>query len=54
MKRQATIISELRCSKCGCIMPIPRKRGQLRADNHIKHMYCPRCKEIQAFVEHTN
>lgn len=51
VKKQAVIISHLKCSKCGHLIPIPRKRGKLRENMHIKHMYCPFCKSEQAFVE---
>lgn len=51
MKKQVVIISHLKCSKCGHLIPIPRKRGKLRENMHIKHMYCPFCKSEQAFVE---
>lgn len=51
MKRQVVVISNLKCCNCGKINPIPRKRGQLRENKHIKHMYCPFCKSEQAFEE---
>ena len=46
-------ISNLKCTKCGNKISIPRKRSNLREDGHIKHMYCPFCKEIEPFEENS-
>lgn len=45
------IISYLKCTECNEKIPIPRKRGQMRENGHIKHMYCPYCKKITPFIE---
>ena len=41
------------CEVCDFKMLIPRKKGQKRELGHIKHMYCPRCKETTGFIEET-
>lgn len=41
----------LQCSCCGNINPIFRKRSKMKVKNHIKHMYCYKCKEVTAHVE---
>lgn len=41
----------LQCSCCGNINPIFRKRSKMKAKNHIKHLYCYKCKEVTAHVE---
>ena len=41
----------LQCSCCGNINPIFRKRSKMKGKNHIKHMYCYKCKEVTAHVE---
>lgn len=54
MKKQKTIISHLKCTKCHNEISIPRKRGKLRQNGHIKHMYCPFCQEETPFEESRN
>lgn len=41
----------LQCSCCGNINPIFRKRSKMKVKNHIKHMYCPVCKDVRAHIE---
>lgn len=39
-------LSQMRCTRCGGMMPVRRKRGHLRKKNHIKTMWCPWCKRV--------
>lgn len=39
------------CECCGNHVQIRRKRNKMREYDHIKHMYCYKCKEVQAHVE---
>lgn len=43
--------TELICTDCGMIMPIIRKKCKQKKVGHIKHMYCPKCKDTRAFTE---
>lgn len=43
--------THLECEICENIVPIHRKRGKMKERNHIKHMYCFRCKETTAHIE---
>jgi hypothetical protein len=40
----------LKC-ECGNINPIFRKRSKMKEKNHLKHMYCYKCKEVKAHYE---
>lgn len=51
MKKQEMVISNLKCQECGNILTVPRKRAKQREDGHIKHMFCPYCKDIKPFEE---
>lgn len=51
MKKQKMVISSLKCQECGTILTVPRKRARQRESGHIKHMFCPFCKNIKAFEE---
>lgn len=51
MKRQKMTMSTLHCEVCDTKMIIPRKVAQKREEGHVKHMYCPHCKETTAFKE---
>jgi Fe2+ or Zn2+ uptake regulation protein len=46
-------INHLKCEKCGSVMPIPRKRGEKREKNHLKHLWCYKCKETTEFRENS-
>jgi uncharacterized protein CbrC (UPF0167 family) len=46
-----TFISEMICVDCGQASPIPRQKGRLRKQNHVKDMYCPFCKKDTKHVE---
>lgn len=51
MKRQKTVLTTLECEVCGTQMPISRKASKQKKPGHVKHMYCPKCKKTQAFIE---
>ena len=44
-------VSTLHCLSCGASMPIPRRIGRLREKNHIKTMWCYRCRRKSQFIE---
>lgn len=50
-KKQKIYMSTLVCTACGVTMKIPRKVGQRREQEHVKHMYCYQCKRETAFKE---
>ena len=39
-------LSQMKCERCGGMMPVRRRRGRLRKKNHIKTMWCPWCKRV--------
>lgn len=41
----------LQCNECDYVFPIFRKRHRMKEKNHVKHMYCPSCKEVKPFLE---
>ena len=45
-RRTAMPLSQMKCCKCGGMMPVRRRRGHLRKRNHIKTMWCPWCKRV--------
>lgn len=49
--KTSTIPTYLECSCCKNVQQIHRKRSKGREKNHIKHMYCYRCKETTAHIE---
>lgn len=51
MKKQKMIQARLECPECKTVMPISRKAGKKKVAGHIKHMYCPTCKEVRGFEE---
>lgn len=51
MKKQRTVQTKLQCTDCGTVFPIQRKASKKKELGHIKHMYCPTCKEVKAFEE---
>lgn len=44
-------ISELRCTECGAVFPIPRKKHARREQGHIKDLWCYKCGKITKFKE---
>ena len=52
MKKHGDIyISELHCTECNTVFPIPRRRAKRREKGHIKDLWCYRCKKITKFKE---
>lgn len=45
-------ISEFKCPECGNMIPIPRNEAQVRANKHIKDLFCPWCNKIQKTIEY--
>lgn len=41
----------LQCKECGNVTRIHRKRSKMREKNHIKHMYCYKCREVTPHIE---
>lgn len=41
----------VRCLFCGNVNEIQRSKGKLKKSGHIKHMYCPICREIRPHEE---
>lgn len=50
-KNQIMVQSKFVCQECGAQMVLYRKRAEQRKLGHVKHMYCPNCKETTAFTE---
>ena len=42
---------DLECAMCGFVSTIQRRDSKNRAKGHIKHLWCPKCKERTAHVE---
>ena len=53
-KRSDMYVSELRCTECGAVFPIMRRNGKRREKDHIKDLWCFRCKKITKFLENKN
>lgn len=49
--RTRTAETYLTCPECGNVTTIHRKRSRMREKNHIKHMWCFRCKEVTGHIE---
>lgn len=43
--------THLQCPQCDNPVTIHRKRSKMREKNHVKHMYCFKCKEVTGHVE---
>jgi hypothetical protein len=43
--------THLSCSCCSNVVSIHRKRSKMKEKNHVKHMYCWKCKETTAHIE---
>lgn len=39
------------CQACGGEFPIRRRLDRLKDAEHVKHMYCPWCKQVTASKE---
>lgn len=43
------------CMKCGKKgIPLPRNKGRVRKENHIKHLWCLNCRERTPHMECRN
>jgi uncharacterized protein YbaR (Trm112 family) len=51
MKNKKMITSNLKCTECNYIFPIPRFKNSLRERNHIKTLWCPYCKDYKKMKE---
>lgn len=45
------VLSNLQCPSCLNVVQIPRPKGLRREDNHVKHMWCFKCKEETGHIE---
>lgn len=41
----------LRCQNCGNETMIWRRKGRLKEPNHVKHLWCFKCRDRTAHVE---
>jgi hypothetical protein len=46
-----TMISRLRCSRCGSVFPIHRQWSNRRKNGHVKTVWCVRCKARTQHLE---
>ena len=53
MGKHYIVISMLACKDCGSRFPIPRKTCQLREKEHVKDIWCYRCKRVTKFIENS-
>ena len=44
-------ISYFHCPDCDMVMSVPRFDHRRREKDHIKDLYCPRCKGVKKMVE---
>lgn len=51
MRNRKMITSNLKCSDCNNIFPIPRFKNSLREKNHKKRIWCPWCKTYKNMEE---
>jgi ribosomal protein L33 len=50
MKKNA-VQKQLVCTECNYKLYIFRQAGKNKPGGHIKHMYCPVCRDIRPFEE---
>lgn len=50
-KRNDLLIMYYRCCVCNKQITIPRQKGRLRGEGHIKDLWCPYCKVDSKFSE---
>ena len=43
-----------KCPNCNTIMIAYKKSNKLTKLNHIKHMYCYKCKQTTGFIQISN
>jgi hypothetical protein len=46
-----TVPAYLECECCSTVTTIRRKTGKVKEREHVKHMYCYKCKEVTAHTE---
>lgn len=46
-----TVQTILQCSECGNKVKIWRKMNKQKSIGHVKHMWCPYCKDYVGFFE---
>lgn len=51
MRKSNYSISNFICQECGNVFPLPRQTSKQRKNNHIKDLWCPKCKKIVKTVE---
>lgn len=52
MKKQGFEIHKFVCPECNNVVSLPRKKGRLRQQGHIKDLYCPFCKKVTKMKEY--
>lgn len=43
--------TKLTCSRCNFVQIIQRKKSKLKKAGHIKHLWCPKCKDRVEHIE---
>jgi len=51
MRKVKTVLTYLECPECKFEYVISRKESNQKKIGHIKHMYCPKCRRKQGFIE---
>lgn len=51
MARYKTVTTELMCLNCGTMLPISRKSHKQKEKNHLKDIWCYKCKAVTKHVE---
>lgn len=51
MAKRKFAATQLQCPECDNIQTIQRRQSKMREKNHIKHMYCWKCKETTGHIE---
>jgi len=51
MPEKGPLIEVYTCPVCGQKMYVPRSHGRRRPKDHVKHMYCVRCRKRVGFVK---
>ncbi|QEM43099.1 helix-turn-helix DNA binding domain protein [Bacillus phage Chotacabras] len=49
--KTVTASTHLECEVCGNVTMLWRKRSKMKQKQHLKHMYCPKCKETTGHYE---
>ena len=52
--RKHTTQRTFKCPNCDTIMIAYKKSNKLTKLNHIKHMYCYKCKQTTGFIQISN